>query len=101
MVKFTSMYNKHYYICILFICFRQTNNELTGEHSCIMISTLNTADSSKNQSWLSQFWIDFRRRFISLLGYQFRKFSPQLALGVLHNTNITIQIENSKIFYKV
>ncbi|VVC39862.1 RNA cytidine acetyltransferase NAT10,tRNA(Met) cytidine acetyltransferase TmcA, N-terminal,Possible tRNA [Cinara cedri] len=73
---------------------RQTNNELTGEHSCIMISTLNTSDS-KNQNWLSQFWIDFRRRFISLLGYQFRKFSPQLALGVLHNTNITIQIDKN------
>jgi len=75
--------------------FRQTNNELTGEHSCIMISTLNTSDS-KNQDWLSQFWTDFRKRFISLLGYQFRKFSPQLALGVLHNTNIVTHTDKSK-----
>lgn len=59
-----------------------------------MISPLNT--DSKNQNWLSQFWIDFRRRFVSLLGYQFRKFSPQLALGVLHNTNITSQTDTSK-----
>ncbi|XP_027846110.1 RNA cytidine acetyltransferase isoform X1 [Aphis gossypii] len=73
---------------------RQTNNELTGEHSCIMISTLNTSDS-KNQDWLSQFWTDFRKRFISLLGYQFRKFSPQLALGVLHNTNITTHTDKN------
>lgn len=81
------------------VYYRQTNNELTGEHSCIMISTLN--NESKNQNWLSQFWNDFRRRFISLLGYQFRKFSPQLALGVLHNTNITLQLENSKVFWKL
>lgn len=60
-----------------------------------MVSTLNTSNS-KNQNWLSQFWIDFRRRFISLLGYQFRKFSPQLALGVLQNSNITIQIDKGK-----
>lgn len=60
-----------------------------------MISSLNTSNS-KNQNWLSQFWIDFRRRFISLLGYQFRKFSPQLALGVLHNTNITIKVDKGK-----
>lgn len=81
-------FNNHY---------RQTNNELTGEHSCIMISTLNT--ELKSQNWLSQFWNDFRKRFISLLGYQFRKFSPQLALGVLHNTNITTQIDKSKLLY--
>lgn len=82
-------------IIILCTGSRQTNNELTGEHSCIMVSSLNTSDS-KNQNWLSQFWIDFRKRFISLLGYQFRKFSPQLALGVLHNTNITTQIDTSE-----
>lgn len=62
-----------------------------------MISTLNTELKSPN--WLSQFWNDFRKRFISLLGYQFRKFSPQLALGVLHNTNITTQIDKSKLLY--
>jgi len=60
-----------------------------------MISTLNT--QSKNHSWLSQFWIDFRKRFISLLGYQFRTFSPQLALGVLHNINISTEINTSKL----
>lgn len=60
-----------------------------------MISSLNTSES-KNQNWLSQFWIDFRKRFISLLGYQFCKFSPQLALGVLHNTNITTHVDKSE-----
>lgn len=35
--------------------------------------------------WLQAFWTDFRRRFVSLLGFQFRKMSPALALAVLHN----------------
>lgn len=42
-------------------------------------------DAPVNDQWLQAFWIDFRRRFISLLGYQFRKLSPALALAVLHN----------------
>lgn len=38
-----------------------------------------------NNQWLQAFWSDFRRRFVSLLGFQFRKMSPALALAVLHN----------------
>lgn len=38
-----------------------------------------------DSQWLHAFWSDFRRRFISLLGFQFRKMSPALALAVLHN----------------
>ncbi|XP_033607138.1 RNA cytidine acetyltransferase isoform X2 [Cryptotermes secundus] len=72
---------------------RQTTNDLTGEHSCIMLHILDSSDSSddserdetKKGSWLGEFWADFRRRFISLLGLQFRSFSPALALSVLQN----------------
>jgi N-acetyltransferase 10 len=72
---------------------RQTTNDLTGEHSCIMLHILDTSDSSddserdeaKKGLWLAEFWTDFRRRFISLLGMQFRSFSPALALSVLQN----------------
>lgn len=32
--------------------------------------------------WLT-FTLDFRSRYLSLLGYQFRDFSPSLALGLL------------------
>ncbi len=42
-------------------------------------------DSVDNSQWLQAFWLDFRRRFVSLLGFQFRKMSPALALAVLHN----------------
>lgn len=76
-----------------FVLDRQTTNDLTGEHSCIMLHVLDSSDSSddgerdeaKRGSWLAEFWIDFRRRFISLLGLQFRSFSPALSLGVLQN----------------
>ncbi|XP_069680446.1 RNA cytidine acetyltransferase isoform X2 [Periplaneta americana] len=72
---------------------RQTTNELTGEHSCILLRLLDTSDGfndgdmghTKKQSWLTEFWADFRHRFVSLLGYQFRNFTPALALSVLQN----------------
>ncbi|XP_065343635.1 RNA cytidine acetyltransferase [Cloeon dipterum] len=63
---------------------RQTANELTGEHSCIMLSVLDD-QNGRETTWLREFWVDFRRRFISLLGYQFRTFSPSFALSVLQN----------------
>nr|XP_022903005.1 RNA cytidine acetyltransferase isoform X1 [Onthophagus taurus] len=62
---------------------RQTTNDLTGEHSCIMLNVVNTTEN--NDDWLGAYWIDFRRRFTSLLSYQFRTFSPSLSLSVLNN----------------
>jgi len=38
------------------------------------------------------FSIDFRCRFISLLSYEFRSWSPALALSVLHQTNFTVPL---------
>lgn len=64
---------------------RQTTNDLTGEHSCIMLHVLHTDEQSSPNDWLGAYWVDFRRRFISLLSYQFSKFSPALALSVLSN----------------
>lgn len=60
---------------------RQTANELTGEHSCIMLRLL----GSEEGAWLDAYYHDFRCRFISLLSYQFREFAPSLALAVLHS----------------
>ncbi|KFP04347.1 N-acetyltransferase 10, partial [Calypte anna] len=40
------------------------------------------------EPWLTAFWKDFRRRFLSLLSYQFSTFSPSLALNILQNKNI-------------
>jgi len=61
---------------------RQSANELTGEHTCIMLRLLND-ETSRSESWLGQYWEDFRRRFISLLSYDFKKFPASLGLGVL------------------
>ncbi|KAH3752617.1 RNA cytidine acetyltransferase-like [Dreissena polymorpha] len=62
---------------------RQTANELTGEYSCIMLKSLHTGEGESEAMWLPAFWKDFRRRFISLLSYQFREFMPAMALNVL------------------
>ena len=71
---------------------RQTANDLTGEHSCVMLKVLKPVGvedgASSNDRWLQAFWTDFRRRFISLLGFQFSKLSPALSLAVLHNKNV-------------
>ncbi|CAL1535363.1 unnamed protein product [Lymnaea stagnalis] len=65
---------------------RQTTNELTGEHSCIMLKTLNTSEDER-QAWLEAFWKDFRKRFVALLSYQFRILKPAMALNILQNKN--------------
>jgi N-acetyltransferase 10 len=61
---------------------RQTKNELTGEHSAIMVRALSKT-SEVNESWLSAFMEDTRRRFISLLGGPFRDLEIRLAISVL------------------
>lgn len=66
---------------------RQTPNDLTGEHSCVMLKELNDEDSEDQGQWLSAFWKDFRKRFLSLLSFQFSKFNPTLALNILQNKN--------------
>jgi N-acetyltransferase 10 len=58
---------------------RQTPNGLTGEHSCIMLKCL-----GDETQWLSDYHYDFRKRFLSLLSYQFRSFTPSLALSLSH-----------------
>ncbi|KAH9495005.1 N-acetyltransferase 10, partial [Bulinus truncatus] len=63
---------------------RQTPNELTGEHSCIMLKEFNQSKTVQQVS-LETFWKDFQRRFVSLLSYQFRSFKPSLALEILKN----------------
>lgn len=64
---------------------RQTTNELTGEHSCIMLHVLHTSENAEAGLWLQEFGSDFRRRFLSLLGFQFSSFPSALALSVLQN----------------
>ncbi|KZV81944.1 DUF699-domain-containing protein [Exidia glandulosa HHB12029] len=71
---------------------RQTQNELTGEYTCVMVRGLKSTPSS-DLGWLTEFAKDFRRRFLSLLSYQFREFGSATALSVLEATNAAIELK--------
>lgn len=60
---------------------RQTTNEATGEHSAILLKTIKPAD------WLAEFTVDFQKRFINLLAFQFRSFPASLALDIVNACN--------------
>ncbi|CAF3557208.1 unnamed protein product [Rotaria sordida] len=62
------------------IYLRQTASELTGEYSCIMLKTIH---QSNQAPWLFSYYQDFRRRLISLLGFQFRIFTPGMVLNLI------------------
>ncbi|KAG9769075.1 RNA cytidine acetyltransferase [Exophiala dermatitidis] len=60
---------------------RQTANELTGEHSCVMLRPLSSGTST-DSSWLTAYAQDFHKRFLTLLSYQFRTFASVQALSI-------------------
>ncbi len=61
---------------------RQTKNELTGEHSSIMIRALPRV-SGVDDAWLDAFVSDSKRRFLSLLAGSFRDMGIRTAISVL------------------
>ena len=65
---------------------RQTSNELTGEHSTILLKTLKHEEHENTNDWLSDFWSDFRGRIVRLLGFEkFSKFPAKLAFMIICN----------------
>lgn len=66
---------------------RQTTNELTGEHTCVMLKTL-SSNVAGSQNWLGAFAQDFRRRFLSLLSYKFRDFEATMAMQVIEAAGV-------------
>ena len=64
---------------------RQTANDLTAEHTTIMIRPLdNSAAAAAPQTgWCDAFVADFARRYMQLLSFEFRSFDPTLALSVM------------------
>lgn len=72
---------------------RQTPNELTGEHSCVMIRPLSA--SVNDPAWLGAFARDFHKRFLSLLSYQFSKFPSVLALLIIESANAGSKLDTS------
>ncbi|KAI4252075.1 MAG: hypothetical protein L6R42_008121 [Xanthoria sp. 1 TBL-2021] len=72
---------------------RQTPNELTGEHSCVMLRTLASSSNNTDTAWLGAFARDFHKRFLSLLSYQFRTFPSVLALSINESANIGARLD--------
>ncbi|KAG2214648.1 hypothetical protein INT46_005665 [Mucor plumbeus] len=64
---------------------RQTANDLTGEHTCVMIKALTDTEDSRvaNAAWLDAFARDFSKRFLNLLSYNFREFTAVNALSII------------------
>ena len=67
---------------------RQTANELTGEHTCVMLRTLDGGEN--DPAWLCAYAKDFHRRFLSLLSYQFRAFGSVQALALDESAHMGI-----------
>ncbi|KAK0425983.1 hypothetical protein QR680_009485 [Steinernema hermaphroditum] len=74
---------------------RQTTNELTGEYTCIMLRSLASDDDDEclpsESRWLASYWKEFRTRLISLLGFEFSKFSPHLAISLMQLKNPQVE----------
>ncbi|KAM7204296.1 nucleolar ATPase [Naviculisporaceae sp. PSN 640] len=71
---------------------RQTANDLTGEHTCVMLRPLK---EDTDQSWLGSFAGDFHRRFLSLMSYKFREFPSTLALTIEESANSGAKLDPS------
>lgn len=70
---------------------RQASNDLTGEHTTVMLrGTMQETDQSE-LSWLSEFSTDFRKRFAALLGFKFRSFSAISALNIFEAVSQQIE----------
>jgi len=63
---------------------RQTINNLTGEHSVIVLKALDNGVAS-GEAWLDSFFDDFSRRFAQLLSFSFREMDPAMTLSMLES----------------
>ncbi|CAE6447167.1 unnamed protein product [Rhizoctonia solani] len=74
--------------CPLYL--RQTTSDLTGENTCVMVKNLGYVQEGEDH-WIGEFSQDFRRRFLSLLSFQFREFGSTSALSILEAISNTEQ----------
>ena len=73
---------------------RQTANDLTGEHTCVMLRTLENSD---DRTWLGAFSRDFHKRFLSLLSYQFSTFQVKTAMSLDESANVGAQLDTAEV----
>eukprot|EP00392_Amoebophrya_sp_AT5.2_P007541 g7556.t1 len=63
---------------------RQTANDVTGEHSGILVRKMSQGQGGSSQSWLTEFHADFRSRFLRLAKTQtWQKLPVSLALSIV------------------
>lgn len=104
---------------------RQTPNDLTGEHSCVMLKALGGVDKEE-EGWLDAFatgashsfslllshiyplvlsadrfalrvWsADFRKRFLALLSYKFREFTSATSLSIIEAATAGAKRDDSR-----
>jgi len=98
---------------------RQTINETTAEHTCVMIKALQTSSNLKANDtlganeqeagkfalknrcltpyldWTRAYADDFQKRFVYLLGYDFNVFEVPMCLSIL-NPNLTSKDEEAE-----
>ncbi|CAG8572579.1 17882_t:CDS:10 [Dentiscutata erythropus] len=77
---------------------RQTPNDLTGEHTCVMLKALKSDGliTTCDQEWLAAFSKDFHKRFLNLLSYQFRNFPSILSLSIMETADAGYKNLNNK-----
>lgn len=88
---------------------KQKSNGITGEHSCIMLQDLKRTEIDDqldiNPDWIAIMKSDFEKRFISLLGFNFRNFTLDLSLSILKarltTDNLQIEQEDQVVVNKV
>lgn len=76
---------------------RQSANQFTGEHTCVMVNSLRHSSSRLREEWASVYAAEFRRRFVSLLSFEFRTLPLQLALSIL-DPHLTTKPSNESAF---
>jgi N-acetyltransferase 10 len=72
---------KGFKLCYL----RQTANDLTGEHSSVVLKELNTAGmtDAPDAGWLNAYVHDYRKRMVSLMGFSFNRMEAALAVTLV------------------
>jgi len=74
---------KRYRMCYI----RQTRNELTGEHSAVMLRELDCrgmkGECVPRTGWLKDFTSDFQSRIMSLLSFTFRHLDASVSLSLV------------------
>merc|ERR1719469_778000 len=73
---------------------RQTVNQLTGEHTAIVLRSLQT--SRYQYDWLPAFHVDSQRRLLSLFAGPFRHFNVKMASDLLSDSAPGDQEESTK-----